>query len=399
MDDYRRTLERARGRYAAPDLSVESIYRRHDRKRRRERVAAGVVGLVILVGVVVAGASVLSSRPSPTVDSPTPPALAPLRQPNEVVLLTGGAGGKPQRLVAADVTTGEQRPLATCAEPCVLFGNQTWSPQGTFLSYEVVTCVSQLPCEPEAGLWIVDVRGPRQLTSTSVGQSWSWAPDDSSLAYGREDRPMVSLLDPLDGTLTPLVDAGGDVTAMAWSPDGERIAFATAGGIVATVAPDGTGLHEVATGLVEIESITWSPDSSTLALDTFDGERSLLVVVPLDGSDPKVVAEGPGDLGPFLPAWQPQGTRLAYVTTPRDRGYRLQVWTIDPDGSHEAFVYDGGCCGASSMQPVWSPNGDRVAFVDEHLGSDWLVAPADGTGGAEPLPTLEAEAWRQHAEG
>src|SRR5262245_4046519 len=138
MDDYRGTLERARGRYTAPDLSVESIYRRRDRKRRRERVTAGVVGLVILVGVVIAGASVLSSRPSPVIDSPTPPALAPLRQPNEVVLLTGGAGGKPQRLVAADVTTGEQRPLATCAEPCVLLGAQTWSPQGTFLSYDVV---------------------------------------------------------------------------------------------------------------------------------------------------------------------------------------------------------------------------------------------------------------------
>ena len=52
MDDFRRVLERARDRVAVPDLPLEGVYRRRDRRRRNQRIAAGALGIgIALLGL------------------------------------------------------------------------------------------------------------------------------------------------------------------------------------------------------------------------------------------------------------------------------------------------------------------------------------------------------------
>lgn len=63
MTDYRSVLERAGSHAPSPDLDLERILRRRDRKRRNQRVAAGVVGLAVFVAVVlILGTVGLSDR-------------------------------------------------------------------------------------------------------------------------------------------------------------------------------------------------------------------------------------------------------------------------------------------------------------------------------------------------
>jgi hypothetical protein len=60
VNEYRSVLERAGSAFAPLDLELESILRRRDRKRRSQRIAAGVVGIAVFVAaiwIVTSGAS------------------------------------------------------------------------------------------------------------------------------------------------------------------------------------------------------------------------------------------------------------------------------------------------------------------------------------------------------
>jgi len=52
VTEYRTVLERAGRRAPTPDLPFERVLRRRDRKRRNQRVAAGVVGIGVFVAAI-----------------------------------------------------------------------------------------------------------------------------------------------------------------------------------------------------------------------------------------------------------------------------------------------------------------------------------------------------------
>jgi len=52
MSEYRPVLERAASNAPQPDLDLERVLRRRDRKRRNQRIAAGVVGIAVFVAAV-----------------------------------------------------------------------------------------------------------------------------------------------------------------------------------------------------------------------------------------------------------------------------------------------------------------------------------------------------------
>ena len=52
MNEYRSVLERAASNFAPLDLELESILRRRDRKRRNQRITAGVVGITVFVAAI-----------------------------------------------------------------------------------------------------------------------------------------------------------------------------------------------------------------------------------------------------------------------------------------------------------------------------------------------------------
>ncbi|MET1012111.1 MAG: hypothetical protein ABWY83_06995 [Actinomycetota bacterium] len=52
MSEHTKLFERAAARYEPPDLSVDRLLKRRDRKRRNQRITAGVVGIAVFVGLV-----------------------------------------------------------------------------------------------------------------------------------------------------------------------------------------------------------------------------------------------------------------------------------------------------------------------------------------------------------
>ena len=95
-----------------------------------------------------------------------------------------------------------------------------------------------------------------------------------------------------------------------------------------------------------------------------------------DGSEPVPLAEG------AYPAWSPDGTRIAFHRTPRERGSHRErardgeIYVMDVDGSTATRL-------GSGIQPAWSPEGERVVFVSK---DGIAVMNADGSGATTVLP-------------
>jgi len=214
----------------------------------------------------------------------------------------------------------------------------------------------------------------------------------------------------------------GDITGMAWSPDGEQLALALdeLGGRSSYIGfhlidpRTGTDRHippkdMVPTfGCFTLSYLTWSPDGKLLAYSCrgigYPADGGTIYTIRPDGSGRRLIATGP--FAAFSPTWSPDGERLAFSTgeSPLQRllgesiSYRSAIYVVDLAGRHARRV-------ATGALPNWSPDGKTIAYsapgcegIPNDTGRIRLVtptgrdvtppaAPCDGIGPARhPVP-------------
>ena len=156
-------------------------------------------------------------------------------------------------------------------------------------------------------------------------------------------------------------------------------------------------------------NLTWSPDGSTIAfIWSFDSDLqnlyfSNIVVMNSDGSNlVDLTQAAENHTLHTLPAWSPDGTRIAFTRFTTSSGADVvdafAVYVANADGSHCLSVANSESDGSRLSQPVWSPDGNEIAFmryIPDNSGllgnSDLHVVDANGgspvswTPGTDPV--------------
>lgn len=241
----------------------------------------------------------------------------------------------------------------------------------------------------------------RRITYTREGADFDPAVDPSGeflvFASTRHRQTEALYRKRVDGnTVTQLTDSAARDVMPVFSPDGERIAFASdRSGTwdIYVMSADGGRAVQVTDDRRHNIHPSFSPDGRRLVYASFGGpaQRWEMVVVDLDQPGTRQYL-GPG----LFPRWSPVDERILFQRA-RERGSRwFSVWAIELDERGEAGspTEIAASTNAAAITPGWGPDGEHIVFctvvdpgADEQQGdrltqADVWVVRADGNGRA-----------------
>jgi len=260
---------------------------------------------------------------------------------------------------------------------CLLdVGAPTLSPDGRF----AVVAVSAPDLEQNeyvSSLWIIASDGaapPRRFTYGRHDTAPRFSPDGRWIAFLRaepEGKPQLHVLPVEGGDARRLTDLHLGAGAAAWAPDSRRIAFS------ARVAEPGRyGREEKVTPEKEaprrITGLRYRLDDLGFIAD----RRLHLHVVDLpEGQDePEVRQITDGDWDDGGPVWSPDGQRLAFTSARhegREQDLAEDVFVISPDGGEPTRLSDSTL---ALQAPAFAPDGRSVLALGIEIADGRRVA-------------------------
>lgn len=292
-------------------------------------------------------------------------------KPDGTEFATGHTGGK---VTIWDAATRQPRLTFDVApghtQALVVF-SLAWSPDGSTLAAATSLGGGSVRLlDPATGALLDTFKA--ETLSTAV----AWSPDGSLLAGGASrglgfiSEGWVRVWDVATGqVIAEILNGGGDtsnVSDLAWSADGSRLACASINWAVIwdtatwetvfTLEHPATRLDHLGLEATNsVSAVAWSPQGSRLATGDADTIRIW------DGFSGELLATFDNAGHPLSLAWSPSGTQLASATLD------VQIWDVATGQLLEEFP---GLAGVVA----WSPDGTQIAY-DGDGGLPEIVTP------------------------
>ncbi|HTS31364.1 MAG TPA: winged helix-turn-helix domain-containing protein [Bryobacteraceae bacterium] len=298
---------------------------------------------------------------------------------------------------------GADRQITTDCQDCI---QPAWSPEGRYLAF-----VSKV----RGGIGLIPAAGGSARYLTDSGSDPHWSPDGRNLVYRSTNLKTVReagswnsylLLVDRDGsaprTLTRPGSPRGGHNYPRWLPDGRHVMFAAPG----EHASQAAWVVDTKGGSVErmVEM-----GMNTVAYPSFTKDSSYLYFIGGGLREPMGLWRA--RVAPNWTAQTPEAVSPATVAWPRDLtitadGSRIAfsqeipqsaIWTvpIDPSGRETGkpvAITQGHSFRDSN--PMFSPDGSRLAFTSARQGGNALVYVANADGSApRPISAAENNSW------
>jgi len=246
------------------------------------------------------------------------------------------------------------------------------------------------PIDPSE-IWVMAPDGShktRVVGADPGGRQPAWSPDGRKIAFISFEDHQLCVVNADGSGLTWLTRGRPTVwTLCGWSPDGKKILFMREGKTTAeidkseiwVISADGTAEVMLTDDAVDWGDPSWSPDGSKIMFVRWVGASSAICLMNADGSGQIQLTgleqEGSetGAESDHRPAWSPDGSQIAFA-----RGMRLYL--MRADGSQQAPVQRSADWFPGFLNSVWSPNGSTI-----------LAAYSPGTGMPDELHRINAD--------
>jgi Tol biopolymer transport system component len=164
----------------------------------------------------------------------------------------------------------------------------------------------------------------------------TWSPDSNAIAY-RLDAAAVQVADLAGSPPTQLLESSRGVFSLAWSPGGNWIALTEGPSTSRTlqlVSPVSKEIRVIPTGeaIPSPSAIAWSPDGAKIA---FSGEDCHLYVAELQASVVRSVVTTFGCIEDV--AWSPDGSSIVFSSTrgtDEQTRFLHDLYSVGIDGSN-----------------------------------------------------------------
>ena len=253
------------------------------------------------------------------------------------------------------------------------------APDGAWVAY-VVTNNDRGADETRSAIWMVSWDGKQRLPLTNAAHgthSPRFSPDGRYLAYlatpAGADHQQLMLLDRRGGEARAIYDTKDDIGAYQWSPDGTHLVIAILHDTEDAKAPKP----------IVIDALHFKEDEQGYLAA---GEKRHLYLFDLASKEIEALTSDAA-FNDDEPVWSPDGKRIAFV--------RTRAYGPDPDGAEDIEVIEprDGAAAVRLARPyapnvqslTWSPDGNLVGFLqglepkyNAYIQDRLAVVPAGG---------------------
>lgn len=242
------------------------------------------------------------------------------------------------------------------------------------------------------------------------------SPDGKSLIFSshRKDANVFSC-NVETGQETELTSSFGLELWPDASPDGQRVVFQASGSshrVTESSLFSQSLIQRSEPVLIAEEGFDprWSPDGKTLAFLRSSGSLYDTWTVSARGGDERQITSGGITVSgfrvtPFVRKntcdyqWSPDGLRIAYCS---QKSGRPNLWAVRIDGSSDEMLTDGNNDSAMMYCPVWSPDGNSIAFLSKpatesspgkRLTQVWVWSQGKSVKAFETISPLKLLGW------